>query len=162
MSITAIAGSNSQIWAQYRQVQGRFKQLGQDLKAGDLTKAQSDFVTLSQSAASQLGSKSSVSQALNAMGQALQSGNLTAAQQAFSSLTQVGPCAVPHSSHVPPMNGALSQAFSQLGKDLQSASLSAAQQAFAAIQKLWQQMSGTTLTPGASSESAASTTSVSV
>ena len=57
MSIAAVTGSTSQLCAlqnQYRQVHNQFKQLGQDLQAGALTKAQSDFVTLSQAATSQL------------------------------------------------------------------------------------------------------------
>jgi hypothetical protein len=86
MSIAAIAGSSSQIsniQNQYQQVRNQFKQLGQDLAGGNLTQAETDFVTLSQSAASQFSSSSPVGQALNSIGQALQSGNLSAAQQAF-------------------------------------------------------------------------------
>ena len=161
MSTAAIAGISSQIWSQYQQVQSQFKQLGQDLKAGDLTKAQTDFVTLSQSAASQLGSNGSVSQALTSIGQALQSGNLSSAQQAFSSLMQASPTAVHHHSHVPPVAGALSQGLNQLGQALQSGNLSAAQQAFAAMQQLWQQVSGNTMTPATSATQTASTTSIS-
>jgi hypothetical protein len=51
--IAAIAGGSSQLCAlqnQYLQVRNQFKQLGQDLQAGNLGKSQSDFVTLSQAA----------------------------------------------------------------------------------------------------------------
>ncbi len=150
MSIAAIAGSSSQIsniQNQYQQVRNQFKQLGQDLAGGNLTQAQTDFVTLSQSAASQFSSSSPIGQALNSIGQALQSGNLSAAQQAFSSLTKVGPTAVHHHSHVPPTSNDLSQDFNQLGQALQSGNLAAAQQAFASIQQIWQQTSGSTLMP---------------
>ena len=162
MSITAIAGSTSQlsnIQNQYQQVRSQFKQLGQDLQGGNLAQAQTDFVTLSQSFASQLGSQSPVGQMLSSVGQALQSGNLSAAQQAFSSFTKVGPSAVHHHSHVPPTAGQLTQGLQQLGQALQSGDLSAAQQAYSALQQVWQQMSGTGGTQ-ADTPTATSTTSV--
>jgi len=87
-----------------------------------------------------------VAQTLSQIGQALQSGNLSAAQQAFSSITSVGPYVRAH-SHVPAMTGKLSQGLDQLGQALQSGNLTTAQQAFAAVQQLWQQMSGSSLTP---------------
>jgi hypothetical protein len=164
MSIAAIAGNSSQIsniQNQYQQVRNQFKQLGQDLASGNLTQAETDFVTLSQSAASQFSSSSPVGQALNSIGQALQSGNLSAAQQAFASLTKVAPNAVHHHSHVPPTGNNLTQDFNQLGQALQSGNLSAAQQAFAAIQQVWQQMSGTSLTPTTSAAQTTSATSIS-
>ena len=144
MSITAVAGSMSQlsnIQSHYQQVRSQFKQLGQDLQSGNLTQAQTDFVTLSQSFASQLGSQGSFGKMLSSVGQALRSGNLSAAQQAFSSLTQVGASAIHHHSHVPPMAGAMTQGLQQLGQALQSGDLSAAQQAYSALQQVWQQMS---------------------
>ena len=64
MSITAIAGSSSQlagIQGQYQQIRSQFKQLGQDLQGGRLTKAQTDFVTLSQSVASRFSGTNPVS-----------------------------------------------------------------------------------------------------
>jgi hypothetical protein len=97
-----------------------------------LTNAQSDFVTLSQSAASQFAGTSPASKAMNTLGQALQSGDLGAAQQAFLSMPikVVGPSAVSHHSHVPPLQNSFSQALNQLGQALQSGNLSAAQQVF--------------------------------
>jgi hypothetical protein len=129
----------------YQQVRSEFKQLGQDLQAGNLTQAQTDFVTLSQSAASQFSGNSPVAKTLNTLGQALQSGNLSGAQQAFASLPShiVGPCAVPHSAHpgsASAQQSAFSQALSQMGQALQSGNLTVAQQAFSAMQQSWQQM----------------------
>ena len=120
--------------------------LGQDLQSGSLTKAQTDFVTLSQSVVSRFGGTNPVAQTLNQIGQALQSGNLSAAQQAFTSIGSVGPYVKAH-SHVPPMTGKLTQGLDQLGQALQSGNLTTAQQAFAAVQQLWQQMSGDAQTP---------------
>jgi soluble cytochrome b562 len=152
MSVAGIASTGiSQLFnvqRNFQQVQSEFKQLGQDLQAGNLTQAQTDFVTLSQSFASApQTSTSSVSQALNSLGQALQSGNLAAAQQAFANLppNMVGPSAVSHHSHAHgafssgQQNNSFSQALSQLGQALQSGNLSAAQQAFSAMQQTWQQ-----------------------
>jgi predicted lipoprotein len=149
MSVAGIASAGlsqlASIHRNYQQVQGEFKQLGQDLQAGNLTGAQTDFVTLSQSVATQLAGNSPAAKALNSVGQALQSGNLSAAQQAFASLPShmVGPCAVPHHAHAgsasSPQNS-FSQSLSQIGQALQSGNLTAAQQAFSAMQQGWQQM----------------------
>jgi hypothetical protein len=145
MSVAGIASSAfsqlANVQRNAHQVRGEFKQLSQDLQAGNLTKAQTDFVTLSQSAATQFASNSPTAQALNLVGQALQSGDISSAQQALASVPigKVGPSAVSHHSHVPPIAGALSS--TQLGGALQSGNLSAAQQAFKAVQQSWQQMS---------------------
>jgi hypothetical protein len=149
MSVAGIASAGlsqlASLQRNYQQVRGEFKQLGQDLQAGNLTQAQTDFVTLSQSAASQFSGNSPVAKALNSLGQALQSNNLTGAQQAFASLPShiVGPCAVPHSVHAgssSAQQSAFSQALSQMGQALQTGNLTAAQQAFSAMQQSWQQM----------------------
>ena len=87
------------------QINNVFKQLGKDLKSGDLSAAQSDLVTLENKLASTVGSStattsttssvtassattSPVQQALNQLSQALQSGDLPQAQQAFAILQQ--------------------------------------------------------------------------
>ena len=161
MSVLGIASTAlsqlGNIQSKFQQVQGEFKTLGQDLKAGNLVQAQTDFVTLSQSVTSQLTSNNPVAKAVNAVGQALQSGDLSAAQQAFASIppTWVGPTAV-HHHHTPPSqtSTAFAQELSALGQALQSGNLSAAQQAFSAMQQGWQQTqaSGTaTLMPPISS-----------
>jgi hypothetical protein len=62
MSVAGIASAGlsqlANIQRNYQQVRSEFKQLGQDLQAGNLTQAQTDFVTLSQSAASQFSGNS--------------------------------------------------------------------------------------------------------
>ncbi len=144
MSIASISSSSqlANLQSRYQELNNAFKQLGQDLSAGDLTTAQADFVTLSQAAASQFGSNSPIGKALSTIGQALQSGNLPAAQQALSLMpgTFVGPCAVPHHAHGGHVHG-FTQALNQLGQALQAGNLSAAQQAFASATQSWQAMS---------------------
>jgi hypothetical protein len=157
MSVAGIASSSlsqlANIQRNYQQVRGEFKQLGQDLQAGNLAQAQTDFVTLSQSAASQFGSNSPVAKALNAIGQALQSGNLASARQAFSSLPigMADAAADSRHGHVGTTQSPFGQALNQLGQALQSGNLSLAQQAFAAMQQTWQQVAPNAVPgPGAS------------
>jgi predicted lipoprotein len=160
MSVAGIVSSGlsqlANIQRNFQQVRGEFKQLGQDLQAGNLTQAQTDFVTLSQSVATQLASNSPTAKALNTLGQARQAGDLSGAKQALASIpiVKVGPCAVPHHSHVPPAQSTFSQSLYQLGQALQSGNLTAAQQAFSAMQQSWQQMSSSS--PTATSPSVAS------
>jgi soluble cytochrome b562 len=161
MSLTAISNSSqlSTLQTNFQQMRKEFTQLGQDLSAGNLTQAQTDFVTLSQAAGSQFGSNSPITKALNSIGQALQSGNLSAAQQAFSSLSNGGaaPNAVSRHSHAHHQHGGgLQQALDQLGQALQSGNLSAAQQAFATLQQNWQTVasSAATTAPGATATTA--------
>ena len=141
MSIAAIGGAGlsplANLQHSYRQVRGEFQQLGQDLAAGNLSRAQTDFVSLSQAAAVQFSTNSPINKALGAIGQALQSGNLSAAQQAYSnaSASMAGPVGNSHR----PGRGPFAQPFSQLAQALQSGNLLAAQQAFAAFQQVWQQ-----------------------
>jgi hypothetical protein len=56
MSVAGISSINStqlaNFQSNFQRVQSEFKQLGQDLQSGNLTQAQADFVTLSQSLAS--------------------------------------------------------------------------------------------------------------
>jgi predicted lipoprotein len=156
MSVLGVASTGlsqlGNIQSKFQHVQSEFKTLGQDLSAGNLAQAQTDFVTLSQSVTSQLTSSSPVAKAVNAVGQALQAGDLAAAQQAFASIpsTVTGPSAVHHHRHTPPSQASatFAQEMSTLGQALQSGNLSAAQQAFSAMQQGWQQMqtSGTSAT----------------
>jgi hypothetical protein len=144
MSIAGIATTAfaqlANVRQNYQKVQSEFKQLGQDLQAGNLTQAQTDFVTLSQSLASnqQTGAVSS-------------SGSSPSTPPNF-----VGPNAVSQ----PPQTGSASgshhrihfrQALSQLGQALQAGNLSAAQQAFTTMESIWQQF-------GSSAASTSSTT----
>ncbi|MGB7553330.1 MAG: hypothetical protein WBM04_03100 [Candidatus Korobacteraceae bacterium] len=155
MSVLGIASTAlsqlGNIQSKFQGVQSEFKTLGQDLQAGHLTQAQTDFVTLSQSVTSQLsGSNSPFAKAFNAVGQALQSGDLSAAQQAFSAISPGGTAAqsVRHHHHTPLTQTSASaqslfaQELSTLGQALQSGNLTAAQQAFSAMQQGWQQTQG--------------------
>ena len=91
-----------------------FKQLGQDLKSGNLSAAQKDFSTLQQDLQSlsnisanrlhqhhristrigDLINQDSLLQDLNQLGQDLASGNLSAAQQAYAALQTQPPVSV--------------------------------------------------------------------
>ncbi|MGA7462123.1 MAG: hypothetical protein WBW69_17970 [Candidatus Korobacteraceae bacterium] len=125
----------------YQQVRGEFQNLGQDLQAGNLAQAQTDFVTLSASVSTQYGANSAVSKTLNAIGQALQSGDLSTAQQAYSTLPPglTGQSGTGHAGRHGTMHPCL-QGLDQLGQALQSGDLTGAQQAFAALQQNWQQV----------------------
>src|SRR5208337_3190209 len=116
MSVAGITSINStqlaNVQHNLQKVQNEFKQLGQDLQSGNLTQAQADFVTLSQSLASPP----------NFVGPTA----LTQSPQAHAASSSH------HGVH-------LHRALSQLGQALQVGNLSAAQQAFAAMEQLWQQ-----------------------
>jgi len=163
MSIAGTTNSMqlSSLQTSFQQLRTDFSQLGQDLSAGNLTQAQTDFVTLSQAASSQFGSNSAISKTLSTIGQALQSGDLSSAQQAFSTLPAglVGPNAVSHHSHAHHAGAGLSQMLNQLGQALQSGNLSAAQQAFATLEQSFQAMGSAETTP--STPSPATTSSLS-
>lgn len=161
MSVSGISGSTTSIQSQYQQVREQFKKLSQDLQSGDLTDAQTDFVTLSQSFTAQTSANSPFGQALSKIGQDIQSGDLTAAQDALNALRKVGPNANGQGSHVPPMAAKLSQGLDALSQALQSGNLTAAQQAFSAVQQVWQQLSGAGATSGSQTSSATSGISVS-
>ena len=132
MSVTGITSINSaqlaNVQHSFQKVQSEFKQLGQDLQSGNLTQAQADFLTLSQSLAS---------------GQ--QTGAFTSTGSSpASSPNFVGPTALTRSAQTHSASGShhrvhFHQALSQLGQALQAGNLSAAQQAFAAMQQIWQQ-----------------------
>jgi len=165
MSISGISSSSplSQSvlsWqATAQRIQSEFQQLGQDLQAGNLTQAQSDFSTLSQNISGPLQSNSTLAQAFSALGSALQSGNLSAAQQAYTALQQdVQQAGQGHHHHhhaggssqttSSSTGSTLSQLFSTLGSALTAGNLSAAQTAYATLQQGLQQFgwsAGTTL-----------------
>jgi hypothetical protein len=131
MSIAGIASTAfaqlANVQRNLRNVQSEFKQLGQDLQAGNLTQAQADFVTLSQSLASN-----------QQTGAVTSSGSSPASPPTF-----VGPNAV---NQPPQANSASAshhrihfrQALSQLGQALQAGNLAAAQQAFATMESIWE------------------------
>jgi hypothetical protein len=149
--------SNRQKWQQSLQ------QLGQDLQSGNLSAAQSDFVSLQQ-LAPQVGSASSsqgntsVAQDFSKLGTDLQAGNTSAAQQDYVQLRHdVSPTAAGAAHHHHHHGGGgedtqLPQLLQQLGQELQSGNLSGAQQAYTLLQQQLQalgQPGQTTSTSGA-------------
>ena len=168
--LSAISGSHNQ-QTNSQKVQSEFQQLGQDLQSGNLTQAQSDFVTLSQNVpglsqssttatSTSATSGSPIAQAFAQLGQDLQSGNLQAAQQDYTTVQQdvqqsagqqVG--GHHHHHHAEGSQGSSSsasssqtnpivQAFSQLEQTLQAGNLSGAQSAFSTLQNDLQQIGG--------------------
>jgi hypothetical protein len=160
MSVTGLSGadffqlSNPQI--SFQQKQNEFKQLGQDLQAGNLSQAQQDFATLTQNAPG--GAQNGIgvlAQDFRTLGAALQSGNLSDAQQAFSTVQQDiqqvaaqdgGQGHHGHHRHIEDTNPAssqpsnpISQIFSALGQALQAGNLSDAQKTYATIEQEFQQ-----------------------
>jgi outer membrane protein assembly factor BamD (BamD/ComL family) len=154
-SIQAQAQAQAQTQAQSQTqstdpIAAAFNQLGQDLQSGNLTAAQTDYVTLQQDfsqaagASSQSGtpapsgtssqSGNPIAQEFQQLGKDLQAGNLTAAQADFATLQQdVSQTASSTQSASP-----IAVAFNQLSQDLQSGNLTAAQQDFTTIQQDFQ------------------------
>lgn len=152
MSVSGVSSSNSlsqslQTWqARAQKIQNEFQQLGQDLQAGNLTQAQSDFSTLSKNVSSPLQGNGALSQAFSALGSALQSGGLAVAQKAYAALQQDVQQAghgQHHHHHAQSSSqtanasteSSLSQLFSSLGSALQSGNLSAAQTAYSSLEQ---------------------------
>jgi outer membrane protein assembly factor BamD (BamD/ComL family) len=157
MSVSGISSTslyNTQnIESNFQQIQQAFNQLGQDLQAGNLSAAQSDFATL-QNLAPKTASPSSqsnnpIAQAFNQLAKDLQSGNLSAAQQDFTTIqqdfqnqaaqTQTQTTGGHHHHHGGGGSSEISQLLSQLGTALQSGNLSTAQQAFSSLVQQFQQ-----------------------
>jgi outer membrane protein assembly factor BamD (BamD/ComL family) len=154
MSVTGIGGGlSSALFSQsiqnrIQQFQHGFQQLGQDLQAGNLSAAQSDFTALQQTGNSTAPTQSNnpALQDFQKLGQDLQSGNLSAAQQDFSNILQDSQASTPqaprhhHHHHADNGSNAISQLFGQLGQSLQSGDLASAQQAYSALQHDFQQL----------------------
>jgi hypothetical protein len=155
MSVAGIAATAfstlAQVQHKYQNLQAQFKQLGQDLSSGNLTKAQTDFVALSQSLASQAtGVNPATSKAANssvqapAPGQTMDAGQATlppipiyaSVKQQFLGDHPAHPHIANSSAFVQQKSG-LTQMLNQLGQALQSRNLLGAQQAFASMQQLW-------------------------
>jgi hypothetical protein len=98
-----------------QQVKEGFQQLGQDLQAGNLSQAQSDFATLEKY---------------------LPGGQ----QSAVASSSSTSTASSSGSTSSPPSSNSLSAAVSQLASDLQSGNLTAAQSDFASVQQDLQQI----------------------
>ena len=154
MSIAGIASTAfahlANVQRSYQKVQSEFKQLGQDLQAGNLTQAQADFVTLSQSLASPPNFVGP-----NAVGQQ----NPSAAASAASPPNFVPPKAVNQAGQDQLASGShhrihFRQALSQLGQALQAGNLTAAQQAFATMEQIWQKFGSSALSGSATTQAA--------
>jgi len=84
---TALQALGSLCSSRGQGVRGEFQKLGEDLQSGNLTKAQSDYTTLSQDLATRTqGYSQQLTQELSTLGQALQSGSLSTAQTAYAAL----------------------------------------------------------------------------
>ena len=158
MSVSGISSSNlfanQTIQNQVQQFQKEFQQLGQDLQSGNLSAAQSDFVTLQQlgpqsSSTSSAQSNSPIAQAFNQLAQDLKSGNISGAQQDFAQIQQAFQNQAsqtqghPHHHHGGGGEGggnAISQLFDQLGQALQSGNLSSAQTAYNSLAQEFPQL----------------------
>jgi hypothetical protein len=148
-----------------------FQQLGQDLKAGNIAKAETDLATLQSNTApteTPAASVGSISQAFNQITQDLQAGNLTAAQSDYATLQQdlqQGFQSHRHHMHMGSQANLsqMQQLFTQLGHALRSGKLSAAQQAYATLQAdLPSFMSSSSASNSTATASAGSAVNVSV
>ena len=168
MSIAALTHTTfsplAKIQNKIQTVSGEFQRVSSDLTTGDLTKAQTDFVALSESLAAGQQSSGLGAQAFSTLGQSLQSGDLTCAQQAYAKTWPggVAPNALLNPlRHQPPhplttnSGNAILNDLVQLGKSLQAGSLTAAQQAFTILQQDWQQLGTSGSSTGSSGTTAA-------
>ena len=156
MSIASIASSTLMHYVGHYAQSNRVKwqqglqQLGQDLQAGNLSAAQSDFAALQQlnpqiSSTASTQSGNGVAQDFAQLGKDLQAGNTSAAQQDYSQLQQqisATAAGVHHHHHHhhggssgSSGSGDLSQLLQQVGHALQAGNLTAAQQAYATLQQ---------------------------
>ncbi len=142
MSVSAISANgyfDYSAQSTFQKLQQAFQQLGNDLQAGNLTAAESDFVTLQQDLPQATNSSSSqstnpIAQAFNQLSQDLEAGNLTAAQQDYATIKQDLPQQTASFSSSTTQS-TLQQAFQQLGNDLQAGNLTAAESDFATLQQ---------------------------
>jgi len=77
--------------SQFQQIRSEFRQLGEDLQAGNLTQAQADYASLSQNLpglTQSQGASNPVAEAFQQLGQDLQAGKLKAAQSDYSTVQQ--------------------------------------------------------------------------
>ena len=165
MSISGIQSSSKQYQiGATDSLQQNFQQLGQALKSGNLSSAQSDFATLkaafsqpgassgnttsSTSESSTAATTNSVNQAFNQLASDLKSGNLSAAQKDYSTIRQNVPSI--HGTVMRNRLHAVDQSGNGVstGQNLPSSTSTpaTAQQGYAALQQELQQfaLSGTT------------------
>ncbi len=160
MSVSGISSSSlystQNVESNAQKFRQEFQQLGQDLQAGNLSAAQSDFATLqnlgSQNSTASSQSNSPIAQAFSQLAKDLQSGNLSAAQSDFATIQQgfqnqsaQGQTGATqghhHHHHGSGGSSEISQLLDQLGTALQSGNLSTAQQAYSSLVQQFQQAS---------------------
>ncbi len=158
MSISAIQGTFNpyQLSSVSNPLQQQLQQLGQALKSGNLSGAQSDFASLqkdfsqpsttSGAASGPTSASNTVNQAFNQLASDLQSGNLAAAQKDFSTVQQDirsrEPISVMSHHSNDPRRGPTSgppQDVNPIGPSPTPGNLTGAQQAYAALQQEMQQ-----------------------
>lgn len=156
MSIAGIAGSSlldfaaNTIHNRVQQFQQAFRQLGQDLTAGNLSAATTDFSKLQQPSTNSSTATSTgnvITQDFSQLSADLQANNITAAQQDLTKLqqdyqNQSTQSHHHHHHHGGPKASAAGEAnqlLSQLGQSLQSGNLSVAQQAYTSLLQFFQQ-----------------------
>ena len=178
MSVSGISMSNlfsyftHNVQNNTKQIQQEFQQLGQDLQAGNLSAAQSDFSTLEQLMPQNISTysasgKNPIAQAFNQLAQDLQAGNLSAAQQDYNTIQQdfqsQGAQMHGHHNHRGGFaSSAITQLFNQLGQALESGNLATAQQVFSSLQQAFQQSSQSGGSSSAQTYSQPSSTRLSV
>jgi hypothetical protein len=152
MSVAGISSSNFYSQAasnpqnRIQDFQKEFQQLGQDLQAGNLSAAQSDFSSLQQlqgppTLNSATPTTNPISASLAQLSKDLQTGNLPAAQQDFTALqlgVQTQASGSLHHHHRVGGGGGSQKTsglgFDQLGDAFSAENLSAAQQAYSVLQ----------------------------
>ena len=128
----SLVSQNSQNWqARAQKVHTEFQQVGQDLQAGNLSKAQSDFKLLSKNLPGGLQINQSLSQAYSALRWSRHSHRYP----------EVG-----SQGATPYTDSTLSQMFGSLGSALQAGNLSAAQAAYSTLQQDLEQLGWTAAT----------------
>ena len=147
-----------------QQLKQDLHQLGQDLKAGNLSAAQADFATLQQIGPAGLSNpsiqpKNPLWQVFNQLSEDLQAGDLTAAQQDYLKLQQTFQGQGVQGAGHHEVGRQIQQLLQKLGQALQSGDLSDAQKAFAMLKQDLQHMAESR-GHGAPPSPAASTVSV--
>jgi len=167
MSVTAVGGTNPWFaqWASAGAATPTsgttpaqsIAQLGQDLQAGNLSAAQTDYLAIGNSSpdGSTANDTNSFAQQWGALGQALQNGDLSGAQQDFSQLQQTLGANGVHHGHHHHHGGAgasassavgaaqttqgtdpFEAAFQQIGSSLGTGDITGAQSAFSQLQSM--------------------------
>jgi hypothetical protein len=183
MSVSGIASSilfapasSQNIQSRAQQIQHEFQQLGQDLKSGNISAAQTDFVTLQsglqQNSSSTTQSGNPIVQDFTQLASDLKVGNLSAAQRDFTALQEslnnastAGAQGHHHHHAANSIGSSINQAFTQLGQALQAGNLPNAQAAYTTLQQdfqVFKQNNPASSQPTSAPNAAAALTGISV